>query len=86
MENKIDRESIVTMLREGVVMVSFTKKNGDIRNMRCTLVQSLIPEDMKPKGTGLPVSESVIRVYDIDADDWRSFVVVNVLSVEYLIE
>ena len=82
MENKIDREVIVDMLREGVVRVSFTKKDGDTRNMRCTLAQDLIPENMQPKGTAGPVSESVVRVYDVDAEGWRSFVVANVHSVE----
>lgn len=82
MTKEISREAIVEMLREGVVSVKFTKKDGDVRDMKCTLLTSHIPEDKQPKGTSGPIDESVVRVYDIDADGWRSFVLANVISVE----
>ena len=78
----VDKEAIVKMLREGVVIVKFTKKDGDIRDMKCTLLSSHIPQDKQPKGTTRPIDESVVRVYDVVAEGWRSFVLANVISVE----
>ena len=78
----VSREAIVEMLREGVVRVKFTKKDGDIRDMKCTLLSSHIPQDKQPTGTAGPIDESVVRVYDIVAEGWRSFLVSNVLSIE----
>jgi len=78
----VNREAIVEMLREGVVRVKFTKKDGDIRDMKCTLLSSHIPQDKQPKGTAGPIDESVVRVYDVVPEGWRSFVLANVISVE----
>ena len=82
MKNEITRESVVEMLRKGVVNVKFTKKNGEVRDMKCTLIQSSIPQDKQAKGVLGRVDESVVRVYDIATDGWRSFVLANVLSVQ----
>ena len=78
----MNRDNVVEMLRKGVVNVKFTKKNGDIRDMKCTLLQSSIPQEKQAKGTLGPVDESVVRVYDVATDGWRSFVLANVLNVE----
>ena len=79
---KFNREDIVSKLKQGVVRVNFTKKDGDVRDMKCTLVSSIIPQEMQPKGELNNITESVIRVYDVDALGWRSFVVANVNSVD----
>lgn len=73
------RDAVLKMLREGVVNVTFTKKNGTIRAMECTLLPFYIPEDRQPKGTGRVTGEDILRVYDILEDDWRCFLVANVL-------
>ena len=79
---KINREDIVNRLKRGFVRVNFTKKDGEVRDMKCTLVSSLIPQEMLPKGEPNNITESVIRAYDVDANGWRSFVVSNVNTVE----
>lgn len=82
----VSRDAIREMLREGLVNIKFTKKDGTIRDMKCTLLPFYIPEDMRPKGTGSVTNENILRVYDITEDDWRCFFVDNVLSVEAIIE
>ena len=79
---KINREDIVSKLKQGIVRVNFTKKDGEVRDMKCTLVSSLIPQESQPKGELNKISESVIRAYDVDANGWRSFVISNVNTVE----
>ena len=55
--------------------IVFTKKDGTEREMRCTLVESKIPEDKRPKEkeSGSQTSGSAVRVFDTDKQEWRSF-------------
>lgn len=60
--------------------VTFTKKDGTERTMRCTLSAGRIPADKQPKAsTGLEeetnskTSGSAVRVFDEDKKEWRSF-------------
>lgn len=62
--------------------VTFMKKDGTQRVMRCTRNPSQIPEDLQPKN-GTNDSETSIRVFDLDKNEWRSFIVENVKRIEY---
>jgi hypothetical protein len=53
--------------------ITFTKADGTEREMRCTLVESKIPSDKTPKGTGRETSDATQRVFDLDKGEWRSF-------------
>jgi len=55
--------------------VTFTKKDGTLRDMRCTLSEGRIPTDKHPKteGTGAKDSGSAVRVFDTEKSEWRSF-------------
>jgi len=81
----MNRETMLDQLRENACRVTFTKKNGDTREMLCTLEMRNIPDFNRP------VSEStvkpnldVIRVYDMEKHEWRSFRVdsVNAFDIE----
>jgi len=79
------REDIAEKLHRGIVRVNFTKKDGEVRDMKCTLVSTHIPEANLPKNEGTAkVNESVLRAFDVDAKGWRSFVVANVNEVQEL--
>jgi hypothetical protein len=70
-------------LREGVVEVTFTKKDGTERVMKCTLKESLIPEKHRPKGDNPRESSgTVIPCYDVEKEGWRSFTFADVKSVQ----
>ena len=65
------------LLEQNVVVVDFTKLNGDKRVMTCTL-----REDMKPAATKTDalsqkkvreISDATVSVWDINAKGWRSF-------------
>jgi hypothetical protein len=62
--------------------VTFTKKDGTERVMRCTRSPAQIPEDQHPKN-GTNDSETSLRVFDLDKNEWRSFIVENVKRIEY---
>lgn len=67
------RAQIVEDLQNQEVIFSFEKKDGDIRHMRATLAKSLIPEDKMPKNFDSISSEEIVRCFDLDINEWRSF-------------
>lgn len=63
------------LLQENIVKVTFTKKDGTLRTMPCTLKEDLIPEEHRPKSgnNNNNRSEAAQAVYVTDAGGWRSF-------------
>jgi alpha-glucosidase (family GH31 glycosyl hydrolase) len=59
------------------VLVTFTKKDGTERKMRCTLAESRIPTDKQPKSAKEKTDSDVIPasqpVFDLDINEWRAF-------------
>ena len=77
------RADIKELLRDSVAEISFTKKDGTERIMKCTLQSDLIPEEHTPKGTGTTKENlDIINVFDLDKIGWRSFLVDNVQYVK----
>lgn len=68
-------------LKEEVLVVTFTKKDGSERRMVCTLQQDFLPETT---GTSSGGYEGITAVYDVEADGWRSFRDDSVIKVETL--
>jgi hypothetical protein len=79
MVDLLSREYLIDHLRKGVCVVSFTKVNGDKREMFCTLKEGTIPEDKQPS-TDSTYSDKVIRAFDVKINEWRSFRVDNVYA------
>jgi WYL_2, Sm-like SH3 beta-barrel fold len=66
------QEKVKDALRDGIVEISFTKTDGTLRTMRCTLSEGKIPSEHAPKGTRAPSGEAQ-PVFDLDAQHWKSF-------------
>lgn len=66
-------DELKSYLISGVVSVTFTKKDGSERIMRCTVNEQNIPGELLPKGTGTKVTTEVQKVFDLEAQAWRSF-------------
>ena len=62
-------------LTAGIIEVSFTKKDGTDRTMKCTLNNQYLPEqkDLKDEIDKRNKSDEVIAVWDIEKEGWRSF-------------
>jgi hypothetical protein len=59
-------------LTESIVQVTFTKKDGTVREMRCTLMpEYAVYGDTKESQRR--VNEEVQPVFDLDVQQWRSF-------------
>jgi hypothetical protein len=71
------------------VTVTFTKQDGTLRVMNCTLKPELLPVvEVKPLAEGkLPRKESTtsIRVFDNELKEWRSFTTKSITKVEFSI-
>ena len=75
-------EHDLSLLKTGVLLVTFMKKNGEERTMRCTQAMDLIPENMHPTGLGGTYSPDQVRVFDLDKEEWRSFRKDSIIRVE----
>jgi hypothetical protein len=74
---------LVENLKKGEVVVTFKKKDGSERVMKCTKSFNIIPEDKQPKTetnveakldeNGNPIISDLITVWDIESNGWRSF-------------
>lgn len=67
-------EYLKNELFKNIVNVTFIKKDGTQRNMRCTLRADLLPPqtDLEEAVSKLPFPTS-LAVWDLDNDGWRSF-------------
>ena len=66
------RKTLLEGLKKNVMKVTFTKVNGDERGMRCTLHDSVLP-DQPISGIKKKENMDVLSVWDLDNDGWRSF-------------
>lgn len=83
-ESETFRKWLIEHLHLGEVTVGFTKKDGEFRSMKCTLSENLIPQDKMPKGTGTrKTSETTQSVFDVNKQEWRSFLWANVQNVSF---
>lgn len=79
----MNRDEMITQLRERDCRVIFKKANGDERDMLCTLREDAIPDwssDTNTKSESKGYSQDAIRVIDVNKGEWRSFRVDSVIS------
>jgi hypothetical protein len=82
-----DKTKFIEWLRSHLVMgemfVNFEKKDGTLREMRCTLKD--VPEyERKTEGEApRKKNEGVMSVFDLDKQEWRSFRIDSVRSVRF---
>lgn len=94
-ENQFDtkkgKEWIRGLLFEREVKITFIKKDGEKREMRCTLNEELMRKNATPdlyevKGVGRKSSDDAQAVFDLDKLSWRSFRFDSVKQVDFTIE
>ena len=88
----LTREQLSELLHTGECVVEFTKINGEVRSMPCTLKTELIPptpvkvlaESEVPKVK--KENPEVMSVWCLDKKEWRSFRIANVISAKVKID
>jgi hypothetical protein len=77
--SEFNYDNLKEQLQSGVLNVTFTKKNGEDRDMLCTLMADKLPKvEIKEVKEGEEKKEraenrDVLAVYDLEAEGWRSF-------------
>jgi hypothetical protein len=68
------------LLHEGVVTVTFEKKDGTTREMNCTLKDTPVVE--KKTDIVRKPNNEVMSVFDVDLQEWRSFRLESIKQIE----
>ena len=83
----MNKEEIVTLLQEGICEITFTKINGETRQMPCTLKSNLLPtvsvKELREEKTR-KINEDNLSVWCTDKNAWRSFKLENFISIRKL--
>lgn len=82
----MNRKWFEELLTDQVVTVSFTKKDGTERSMRCTLMPEWLPVKDLPESTETTQrakSETSVAVYDLELNAWRAFSIDSVKSISF---
>ena len=76
-------DQIVSLMRENIARVVFTKSDGTTRIMHCTLIKDYLPEQKDVEEYTANVNKSAVAVWDIEHRGWRSFRIASLQSIEY---
>ncbi len=83
-EQKVFRDWLTSHLKYGPVTVDFLKKDGTMRTMKCTLLESAVPTyEKKTERVRTTSTDEAISVVDLEKNEWRSFRYDSVKSVSF---
>ena len=75
-------QEIRDLLQHGVSEITFTKLNGELRTMPCTLDTTLLPlQSLTESHKTRPYKPETLSVWCVDKSEWRSFRVANVTRI-----
>lgn len=80
---KKEKDWLIGLLRSEIVQLTFTKKDGTERIMKCTLAEQKIPAENAPKGTERAKSDEAVAVFDLENNGWRSFRWDSLTNIEF---
>jgi hypothetical protein len=72
-KTKKEKDWLIGLLLSEIVELTFTKKDGSERIMKCTLAEQKIPAENAPKGVDRAKSDEAVAVFDLENNGWRSF-------------
>ena len=81
---KYTKQDICELLKSNICSVTFEKVDGTLREMTCTLMENAIETYERITDRTKPVNDSVLSVWDVDKNSWRSFRIDSVKIVEVL--
>ncbi len=81
----LNKTELKENLSKFIAAVKFTKVDGTEREMRCTLMPSIVPE-IKLEEAHLPrkQNDEVLAVWDLENEGWRSFRLDSIIDIQYI--
>ena len=77
-------DRIKEMLRNQELTITFTKKDGTDRVMRCTLDPNKLPiKENTETNSQRKTNNETMAVFDLEAQGWRSFTKKSVKSIDF---
>lgn len=85
-ERFLTRNEVIEALTHSRCVVKFTKINGEVREMPCTLREDIVPKrpivaEARQSERIVKENEKVITVWCTDKQEWRSFRLENLLEL-----
>ena len=83
----LSKNDLKENLSKAIAEITFTKTDGSIREMRCTLMSDYLPQkqiDENVRHVPRRESDNVLAVWDIDNQDWRSFRLDSITDIQYI--
>lgn len=81
----MSREELLNVLRKNVCSIRFTKVDGTLREMKCTLDKQHLPVHLDANEDSdyqRKENMNVIAVYDLEKMEWRSFRVDSLIDIQ----
>lgn len=85
----LSKSEIKDSLSKSIAEITFTKTDGSIREMRCTLISEYLPQkhiEENVRHVPRKENDNVLAVWDIDNRDWRSFRLNSITNINYINE
>lgn len=87
MDQKYTRQTALDFLIKGKNQIQFTKVNGELRTMNCTLDETYLPEKKnKETESARKENQDTLCVWSLDDKQWKSFRIANLISIEKINE
>jgi len=80
------KDTLKDLLKRKILKITFKKKDGTERTMKCTLLEDLVPVYEKKTERVKKVNEEVLAVWDLDKEAFRSFKLDSLLDYQILEE
>ena len=76
-----DKEQLVELLKNQVVVFNYTKINGEPRQLTGTLKPELLPvQTITETQVKKEPNPNILAVYDVEKDGWRSMKIENIID------
>jgi hypothetical protein len=85
-KTKKEKDWLLGLLQSEIVELTFTKKDGTERIMKCTLSELKIATEFAPKGVERSKKDEAVAVFDLENNGWRSFRWDSLKNINFTIE
>lgn len=82
-ETEVTRDWLIDLLSKQEATVTFVKKDGSERVMKCTLEENKVQYEEKKTERTKAANPETLPVYDVEAAGWRSFRIDSIKYVEF---